>query len=83
MAEDATLADDLLRGAAAIAGYTGLPRRAIYHAAACGSLPIRNVEGLGLVARKSALDAFFATPAPAMPPRPREARTPNPRGARR
>lgn len=81
MGVEPTLAADLLRGAAAIAAYTGLTERSVYHAAERGSLPIRRVAGLGLVARKSALDAFFASPAPVVPieaPR----RTRNPRAAR-
>lgn len=76
------LSSDLLRGAAAIAAYTGLPARSIYHAAERGSLPIRRVAGLGLVARKSALDAFFATPAPVAEPVEAPRRTPNPRATR-
>lgn len=76
------LADDLLQGAEEIAAFTGLKRRTIYHAAERGSLPIRRVEGVGLVALKSALRAFFATPiAPEDEDEPRS-RVRNPRSRR-
>lgn len=70
MGTEPTLANDLLRGAAEIAAFTGLPERSIYHAVAKGSLPIKRVDGLGLMARKSELAAFFSTEASA-PPRAR------------
>ena len=60
------LADDLLVGAAAIAEALGWRsargewnRRRVYHVASKGTLPICRVEGLGLCARKSALERFF------------------------
>lgn len=62
MPVETTLANDLLRGAAAIGEYLGLPPRSVYHAAEKGELPIRRVDGLGLVARKSVLEAFFTAP---------------------
>ena len=59
-----TLEGDLLVGASAIAtalGWKGASgRRRVYHLAAKGSLPIRRVDGLGLCARKSALERFFS-----------------------
>jgi len=54
------LATDLLWGAAAIATYLGLPRRAIYHAAAKGSLPHFKM-GDTLGARKSELSAWASS----------------------
>lgn len=51
------LAGDLLWGAAAIATYLGLPRRAVYHAAQKGSLPHFRM-GDTLAARKSELAAW-------------------------
>lgn len=64
--ETVNLADDLLVGAAAIAEALGWRSangewncRRVYHVASKGTLPIRRVEGLGLCARKSALERFF------------------------
>ena len=63
---NSALADDLLVGAAAIAEALGWRSangewncRRVYHVAAKRTLPIRRVEGLGLCARKSALERFF------------------------
>ena len=63
---NSALADDLLVGAAAIAEALGWKStsgewncRRVYHVASKGTLPIRRVEGLGLCARKSALERFF------------------------
>lgn len=60
------LADDLLIGATAIAEALGWRsasgkwnRRRVYHVASKGTLPIRRIEGLGLCARRSALERFF------------------------
>lgn len=60
------LGDDLLVGAEAIAAELnwlkpdGTPhRRRVYHLASQKKLPILNVPGLGLCARKSALRQFF------------------------
>lgn len=55
----ATLADDLLEGADAIAAFLGWKPRRVYHVAEKGCLPIHKVVGLGLVARKSTLRAAF------------------------
>jgi hypothetical protein len=69
------LANDLLLGAAAIAGFTGFTTRQIYHFAAKGLLPIGHVGAL-LVARKSQLtNAVTVTkPPPELDPiRPRRA----------
>ena len=56
---DNNLAADILRGADAIAGYLGFPRRAVYHAAAKGSIPTFRV-GETICARKSTLTAWIA-----------------------
>lgn len=80
MEAEPILANDLLRGAAEIAAYTGLPERSIYHAVAKGSLPIKRVDGLGLTALKSELAAFFSASTGAPPPAPQ--RVPNPRARR-
>jgi excisionase family DNA binding protein len=59
-ADNDNLAADTLWGAAAIAAYLGLPRRAIYHAAAKGHLPhFRMGDTLG--ARKSELAAWASS----------------------
>ncbi len=62
----AKLGDDLLVGAEAIAAELNwrkpdgtINRRRVYHLAEQGTLPIHNVKGLGLTARKSALQAYF------------------------
>lgn len=84
-ANSPALADDLLRGAAAIAAFTGLPPRSIYHACALKSLPIKHVDGLGLMARKSELAAFFSAavePAQEAEPEPERHRVRNPRARR-
>jgi excisionase family DNA binding protein len=56
---DNTLAADLLRGAEAIAGYLGFPRRAVYHAVAKNHLPHFRI-GDTVCARKSTLQAWIA-----------------------
>ena len=60
------LGDDLLVGAEAISSWlnAGSPdgnwnRRRVYHLAEQGNMPIHRVKGLGIVARKSALTAYF------------------------
>ncbi|MGO4677514.1 helix-turn-helix transcriptional regulator [Bosea sp. 2YAB26] len=53
------IATDILRGADAIAAFMGLPRRAIYHAAAKGTLPVFRL-GETILARKSTLLAWIA-----------------------
>ncbi|MDH4993319.1 DNA-binding protein [Aquamicrobium lusatiense] len=54
---DNNLAGDLLWGAAAIADYLGLQRRAIYHMAAKGTLPHFRAGDI-VAARKSELSAW-------------------------
>jgi hypothetical protein len=61
------LADDLLVGAVAIASFFKWKRPSgqwdahrVYHLASRGSVPIHNVPGLGLCARRSGLLRFFA-----------------------
>ncbi len=49
-----TIGDDLLRGAAKIAHYTGLPRRRIYHLAERKQIPVFRL-GSEICARKSTL----------------------------
>lgn len=53
------LKDDLLRGARAIADVLGCSPRTVYHLAEHGSVPIWNEPGMGLVARRSALERYF------------------------
>lgn len=53
------LAADMLRGADAIAGYLGLPRRTVYHAVAKGHLPHFRI-GETVCARKSSLLTWIA-----------------------
>ena len=81
MSEGGDLSQDLLRGAAAIAAFTGLSERSIYHAVAKGSLPIKRIEGLGLMARKSELAAFFSASI-SEPPALARQRVENPRSLR-
>lgn len=59
----ATPDTDILRGAAAIAAYLGIPRKSVYSMREAGHPAIRNEPGLGLVARRSVL-ARIATPEP-------------------
>src|SRR5262249_53440656 len=61
------LADDLLLGALAIASFLKWKRpsgqldvQKVYHLASKGSMPIHNIPGLGLCARRSGLHKFFA-----------------------
>jgi hypothetical protein len=56
------LADDLLTGAPAIADFIGWPTRKVYHAIACGYLPVGRVGPI-LIARKSQLKAALSAPA--------------------
>jgi excisionase family DNA binding protein len=49
------LADDLLRGVDAIAAFTGLKRRTIYHLAENGRLPVFKLDDRVWCARKSTL----------------------------
>ncbi len=60
MADNDNLAGDVLRGADAIARFLGFPRRAVYHAAAKGSLPVFRM-GETVCARRSTLLAWIAT----------------------
>jgi excisionase family DNA binding protein len=53
------IAADVLRGAVAIAAFLGLPRRAVYHAAAKNSLPVFRM-GETILARKTTLLAWIA-----------------------
>lgn len=53
------LASDILRGANAIAGHLGFPRRVVYHLAANDNLPTFRL-GATVCARKSTLDAWIA-----------------------
>jgi hypothetical protein len=55
------LADDLLTGAPAIADFIGWPTRKVYHAIACGYLPVGRVGPI-LIARKSQLEAALSAP---------------------
>ncbi|PQM27664.1 helix-turn-helix domain-containing protein [Sphingopyxis lindanitolerans] len=56
------LSDDLIRGAADAAKYTGLPRHQIYQLVAKGELPAIR-KGEKLFFRKSELDAAFRSDA--------------------
>jgi len=53
------LQSDLLCGAKAIADALGCKPRRVYHLAERGLMPIWNEPGIGLVARKSSLAAYF------------------------
>ncbi len=57
-AENDNLASDVLRGADAIAKFMGLPRRAVYHSASKGTLPVFRL-GETVLARKSTLLAWI------------------------
>jgi len=64
--ENTDIGQDLLEGADAIARELGWikqdgrpNRRRVYHLMEKGTLPIHKINGIGLVARKSALKAFF------------------------
>jgi hypothetical protein len=52
-----SLADDLLKGATAIATFTGLSRRQIYHAVDSDRLPVFRIGAI-ILARKSTLFAW-------------------------
>lgn len=55
----AELQSDLLCGAKAIAEALGCKPRRVYHLAERGLMPIWKEPGIGLVARKSSLEAYF------------------------
>lgn len=57
--DDIPLAEDILRGAAAIAEFMGSPRRVIYHQASKGNLPTFRMGDI-VCARKSTLRAWIA-----------------------
>lgn len=58
-----TQTDDRLDGANAIASYLGWPARKVYKARECGwRVPIRKLEGMGLYAFRSELDAWLKSP---------------------
>lgn len=54
------IADDLLRGADAIAAFLGFPRRSVYHAVTKNHLPHFRL-GETVCARKSTLTAWIAS----------------------
>jgi hypothetical protein len=60
IANNDNIAADVLRGADAIAAFLGLPRRAIYHSAAKGDLPVFRL-GETILARKSTLLDWIAS----------------------
>lgn len=53
------LSADILRGADQIADYLGLDRRAVYHAASHGKLPVFHIGSI-VHARRSTLVAWIA-----------------------
>lgn len=53
------LADDLLTGVGAIAAFTGLTKREVYHLAPKGKLPVFKVGDRKWCARKSTLKAHI------------------------
>ncbi|QAY95110.1 hypothetical protein CWB41_04680 [Methylovirgula ligni] len=55
--DDVPLAEDILRGAAAIAEHMGFERRVIYHLASKGALPVFRMGDI-VCARKSTLLAW-------------------------
>ena len=55
MANDKDLADDMLSGVGAIAAFTGLTKREVYHLAPKGKLPVFKVGDRKWCARKSTL----------------------------
>jgi hypothetical protein len=57
--DDATLADDLLVGAKAIAAYLGLNERQVFHQAANGGLPAVQRMGKLLIASKQRLRRYY------------------------
>jgi hypothetical protein len=54
----ASLADDLLPGAKAIAEYTGFTERQVYHQHETGALPVKKMGRL-LIGSKTVLRRFF------------------------
>lgn len=59
LADNENISSDTLYGAAAVAQFMGLPRRAVYHAVAAGRLPVFRI-GETVAARKSTLVAWIA-----------------------
>lgn len=59
LADNDNLASEILRGADQIARFMGLTRRAIYHAAANGTIPVFRM-GETILARKSTLMGWIA-----------------------
>lgn len=57
--DNLSLAEDILRGAAAIAEFMGCPRRAVYHMASKGGLPVFRMGDI-VCARRSTLTAWIA-----------------------
>jgi hypothetical protein len=57
------LAEDLIKGAKAAAGYTGLTERQIYHLVENDALPVIRLRTRVLFFRKSDLDAAFSVAA--------------------
>ena len=53
------LGQDLLKGAKEIGAFLKLKPRQVYHLAERGEVPIHTVPGIGMCARKSALQAYF------------------------
>jgi len=53
------LANDLLDGVAAIAAFTGLPQRRIYHLAEKGLLPLFKMDERKWCGRKSTLRSYI------------------------
>lgn len=58
MNDNIPLAEDILRGADAIAAHLGLDRRTVYHAASTGQLPVFHIGAI-VHARKSRLMAWI------------------------
>lgn len=56
------LRDDLLEGAAEIAGYMGRSERAVYHMIYAGQIPVVR-KGRRIFSRKSELDRAFSSAA--------------------
>ena len=57
--DDTNLSHDILRGADQIATYLGLGRRAVYHAASSGKLPVFHIGSI-VHARKSTLVSWIS-----------------------
>ena len=67
------LADDLLKGADAVARYLGISRRQIYHYTENGYLPVFRI-GTAIFARRTTLSAWVADQERAATPRRRGSR---------